>query len=93
VRLRPSGRERASDGAALAATVDRWLNEGDGYRVVVGVDDAPLSLAATVPPTEFEGLPTAPGSSVRAVVDPDAVHLISPDDGGDGPGREPSSDD
>jgi len=89
VRLRSPGSGRANDGVALAATVDRWLNEGDGYRVVVDVEDAPFALAATVTPTRFEELPTEPGSSVRAVVDPDAVHLIPSSGGVDSRRREP----
>jgi molybdate/tungstate transport system ATP-binding protein len=87
VRVRsPSGESAATAENAVDGTVRRWLNEGDGYRVVIGLDDAPLALTATVPPPAFESLPVEPGSSVRATVSPDAVHLLPADEDGDGDG-------
>jgi molybdate/tungstate transport system ATP-binding protein len=88
VDLHPGGVDREArvdgDGAAaadadpnvLAGTVERWLNEGAEYRVVVALDAAPLSLVAAVRPGAFERLPTDPGSPVRVTVSPSAVHVI-----------------
>jgi molybdate/tungstate transport system ATP-binding protein len=65
-----------ADPNVLAGTVERWLNEGAEYRVVVALDAAPLSLVAAVRPGAFERLPTDPGSPVRVTVSPSAVHVI-----------------
>jgi len=60
----------------LAGTVDRWLNEGDEYRVSVDVDAASTSLSVAVPPHTFERLSVEQSSSVRVAVPADAVHLV-----------------
>ena len=61
---------------ALVGTVERWLNEGTEYRVVVSLDDGPSTLVASVRPDRFERLATAPDARVRAGVPPAAVHVI-----------------
>jgi molybdate/tungstate transport system ATP-binding protein len=81
VRLESPGAAATADGTRLPGTVHRWLNEGDEYRVVVGVDGTGLELTATVPPPEFDRLAVAAGTSVRAVVSPAAVHLIESNEG------------
>jgi len=60
----------------LTGTVDRWLNEGDEYRVRVDVDAASVSLSVAVPPHTFERLSVDRSSRVRVSVPPDAVHLV-----------------
>ena len=70
------GRARSHGKNVLSGRVDRWLNEGDEYRLEVDPDGVPVGLTATVRPPEFERLAVEPGSSVRVVVPPDAVHLI-----------------
>jgi molybdate/tungstate transport system ATP-binding protein len=69
------------DETVLAATVHHWLNEGDEYRVVVGVDGTGLEATATVSPPAFDRLAVEVGASVRAVVSPAAVHLIESREG------------
>lgn len=68
----------AADGDpnVLPGTVERWLNEGTEYRVVVAVDAAPLSLVAALRPDTFERLPTDPDAAVRVTVSPSAIHVI-----------------
>lgn len=73
--------DATSDENAVRGTVRRWLNEGDEYRVVVGLDDADLTLTATVPPPAFERSSVDAGSSLRLRVSPDAIHLLPPSDG------------
>jgi len=65
-----------ADGNVLAGTVGGWLNEGDGYRVEVAVDGAPLSLLATVPPPQFDPRAMAAGTAVRVSIPPADVHLL-----------------
>lgn len=60
----------------LPGTIHRWLNEGDEYRVILGIGDANVNLTATVPPASFERLTVESGSCIRASVPPDAIHLI-----------------
>ena len=60
----------------FTGTVERWLNEGTEYRVIVAVDAAPLSLVASVRPGAFERLSTDPGVAVRVSISPSAVHVI-----------------
>ena len=67
----PTERANVLDGA-----VERWLNEGTEYRVVVALDDAPASLVAGVRPETFERLAATPGGRVRVVVPRSAVHVI-----------------
>lgn len=61
---------------ALPGTVERWLNEGTEYRVVVGLDDAPLSVVAGVRPGRFERLSLRTGDAVQVAVPAPAVHVI-----------------
>ena len=83
LRLRaPSADDSEHDENPIRGTVRRWLNEGDEYRVVVELDDAPLTLTATVPPPAFERLSVESGSAVRVRVSPDAIHLISASEDG-----------
>ena len=60
----------------LSGTVDRWTNEGDVYRVVVGVAGSDVELTASVPPTTFDRLALESPRSVRVGVPPAHVHLI-----------------
>ncbi|WP_232686828.1 ABC transporter ATP-binding protein [Halobacterium zhouii] len=77
VQLRaPSEDGHSNRENALSGTIRRWLNEGTEYRVVVDVDDAPLSLVATVRPRTFDALPAESGAPVRIVIPSGAVHLI-----------------
>jgi len=61
---------------AASGTIDRWLNEGDEYRVEVDLDDAPITLTTTIRPPSFDQLPLEADSSVWVTVPPDAIHLI-----------------
>ncbi|ELZ29894.1 ABC transporter ATP-binding protein [Halogeometricum pallidum JCM 14848] len=63
-------------GNVLRGTVRRWLNEGDGYRVVVDLRDAPVPLTARATPHRFERAGIRDGAAVEAVVPPAAIHLI-----------------
>jgi molybdate/tungstate transport system ATP-binding protein len=72
----PSPDSPAGDENALRGTVHRWLNEGDEYRVELVVDDAALSLTATVPPPVFERLSVESGATLRVGIPRDAIHLI-----------------
>lgn len=65
-----------SGGNFVTGKIQRWLNQGDDYRVVVDVDGANISLIATVPPTSFEQLAVESGHIVRALIPPNAIHLI-----------------
>jgi molybdate/tungstate transport system ATP-binding protein len=77
VRVRPPSVDVATgDENLVRGTVRRWLNEGDEYRVVVGVDGGSLDLTATVPPPAFERLAVERGTNLDVVVSPDAIHLI-----------------
>ncbi|MDS0296257.1 ABC transporter ATP-binding protein [Halogeometricum luteum] len=81
VRLRsPSGappdEAHPGDENVLRGTVRRWLNEGDGYRVVVDVRGAPASLTARATPHRFEQAEIRDGAGVAAVVPAAAIHLI-----------------
>jgi molybdate/tungstate transport system ATP-binding protein len=77
----PSEGDTGDEENALDGTVRRWLNEGDEYRVVVGVDGTSLALTATVPPPAFESLAVETGSPLRVTLSPDAVHLLPTDEG------------
>jgi molybdate/tungstate transport system ATP-binding protein len=59
-----------------SGTVDRWLNEGAEYRVVVALDDAPLSVVAGVRPGRFDRMDPRTGDPVRVAVPAAAVHVI-----------------
>ncbi|MDS0297800.1 ABC transporter ATP-binding protein [Halogeometricum sp. S1BR25-6] len=85
VRLRPTasvggepddGNDPDEEGNVLRGTVRRWLNEGDGYRVVLDVRDAPVSLTARATPHRFERAGIRDGAAVAAVVPAAAIHLI-----------------
>jgi molybdate/tungstate transport system ATP-binding protein len=84
VSIHPSRIRIHAQGAAVDAgcpntasgTVDRWLHEGDRYRVAVDVADAPLTLTATIRPPRFDQLAVAVGSSVRVTIPPDSIHFI-----------------
>ena len=77
VRVRPPSADAATgDENLVRGTVRRWLNEGDEYRMVVGLDGGSLDLTATVPPPAFERLSVESGSDLRVAVSPDAIHLI-----------------
>lgn len=82
VRLRSPGDARVEEadsgdgGNVLGGTVRRWLNEGDGYRVVVDLRDAPVPLTARATPHRFERAEIRDGAAVEAVVPPAAIHLI-----------------
>jgi molybdate/tungstate transport system ATP-binding protein len=76
----PDARPRDRDDPrenVLSGTVDRWLNEGDEYRVEIDVAGAPVTLVATAPPTVFDGLGVDHGTRVRTTVPPDAIHLLA----------------
>jgi molybdate/tungstate transport system ATP-binding protein len=60
----------------LSGTVERWLNEGNDYRIVVTVDGTPLSLTATVRPPTFDRLAPVAGTAIRVSVPSEAIHLI-----------------
>jgi len=60
-----------------SGTIDRWLTEGNEYRVDVELDDAPITLTTTVRPPSFDQLPLEAGSSVRVTMPPDTIHLLS----------------
>ncbi|MFA9418265.1 ABC transporter ATP-binding protein [Natrinema sp. HArc-T2] len=60
----------------VSGTIDRWLNEGDEYRVEVALDDAPITLTTTIRPPGFGQVPLEVGSSIQATIPPDAIHLI-----------------
>ena len=57
-------------------TVDRWLHEGDKYRVALDVDGTSLTLIATLRPPRFDQLAVDVGSRVRVTIPPDSIHLI-----------------
>lgn len=63
-------------GNKLSGTVDQWLNEGNEYRVEIDINDAPVTLIATIQPAVFDRLAIDYGSTVRMSVPPDAIHLI-----------------
>ncbi|MGM0590753.1 MAG: ABC transporter ATP-binding protein [Halobacteriota archaeon] len=70
-----------NDENTIAGTIHHWLNEGDDYRVVIGLDGAALTLTATVSPPVFERLSVESGSDVHVGISPEAVHLISTAEG------------
>ena len=77
LRVRPpSIDEPTSDGNLVGGTVRRWLNEGNEYRVVVGIDGACVDLTATLPPSAFERLAVERGAGLDVAVSPGAIHLI-----------------
>jgi len=72
--------EASIDGGAeqaniVTGTVDRWLNEGNEYRVDVEVEGG-LTLTASVRPPTFERLGIDAGSELRVLVPPESIHLI-----------------
>jgi molybdate/tungstate transport system ATP-binding protein len=76
-RVEIRGLEESSDAENVwLGTVERSLNEGTEYRVVVALDDAPLSVVASIRPGEFERLGLWAGVTVRVVVPAAAVHVI-----------------
>lgn len=60
----------------MPGTVRHWLNEGTAYRVGIDVDEAPVTLTATVRPPTFERLAMETGSDVRISIPAEAIHLI-----------------
>ena len=72
--LGPTGSSDAEN--VWPGTVERWLNEGTEYRVVVALDDAPLSVVTGVRPGQFERLTPRAGDAVRVAVPAAAVHVI-----------------
>jgi molybdate/tungstate transport system ATP-binding protein len=77
VRVRPPSADAATgDENLVRGTVRRWLNEGDEYRMVVGVDGGSLDLTAAVPPPVFERLSVEQGTNIDVAVSPGAIHLI-----------------
>jgi molybdate/tungstate transport system ATP-binding protein len=66
----------SGDENVLRGTVRRWLNEGDGYRVVIDVRGVPVSLTARATPHRFEQAEIRDGADVAAVVPAAAIHLI-----------------
>jgi molybdate/tungstate transport system ATP-binding protein len=59
----------------IMGTVDRWLNEGNEYRVDVETES--MTFTASVRPTTFERLAIETGSELQVSVPPESVHLIS----------------
>jgi molybdate/tungstate transport system ATP-binding protein len=81
IRVRSLAADSPTDDEnAVRGTVDRWLNEGDTYRIVVRVERTSLSLAATVPPAAFEQLSVRGEPRLRLQIPPDAIHLIQAGD-------------
>jgi molybdate/tungstate transport system ATP-binding protein len=75
--VRPS-RIRLRSGAGpstVSGTVRRRLNEGDRYRLVVRLDDAPLDVVVWIHPTADRPAPE-PEAAVRLSIQPDAIHLL-----------------
>jgi molybdate/tungstate transport system ATP-binding protein len=62
-------------GTAVAGTVRRRLNEGDGWRVVVTLDDADLDLVVRVPAAAGRSIGDA-GAPVQVWVPAAAIHLL-----------------
>jgi len=77
VQLRDASATETADENALAGTVRRHLNEGDEHRVLVDVDGTDLSLVASLQPATFEQVHVEPESVVRAMLPPDAIHVLS----------------
>jgi molybdate/tungstate transport system ATP-binding protein len=75
--VEPSAGRTGRPANVLFGTVDRWLNEGDEYRVGIDVEDAPVRLVATVSPTVFDRLDVEAGTRVRTSVPGDAIHLLA----------------
>ncbi|ELZ17042.1 ABC transporter ATP-binding protein [Natrinema limicola] len=73
----PNGGDDPHDENTVSGTIDRWLTEGNEYRVEVDLDDAPITLTTTIRPPSFDQLPLETGSSVRMTIPPAAIHLLS----------------
>lgn len=76
VSLHRGGEDGPSGENSLAGTVRRHLNEGDEHRVVVDVEGTDLALVATAQPAAFDQLAIGPGSTVRASIASEAIHLL-----------------
>lgn len=61
---------------SASGTIDRWLNEGDEYRAEITLDDAPITVTATIRPPHFERLAIDADSSVRISIQPEAIHCL-----------------
>jgi len=72
----PNGGDDCHDENAASGTIDRWLTEGNEYRVEIGLDDAPITLTTTIRPPSFDQLPLEAGSRVRVTIPPAAIHLL-----------------
>lgn len=72
------GRDVATAGTTVdfRGTLQRWLNEGDSYRLRVALESADADLVARVPPTDVDRLPLETGTPVRATVSAEALHVI-----------------
>lgn len=60
----------------LSGRIRRWTNEGDKYRAEIGVEDAPITVTATVSPPRYDELSVAVGSEVSVTLPREDVHLI-----------------
>lgn len=65
----------ADGGNVLTGTLQRWLHEGDTYRVTVDLDDAPGTLEASIPTVDLDGDLQA-GATLRLAIPPGAIHVI-----------------
>jgi molybdate/tungstate transport system ATP-binding protein len=60
----------------VSGRIRRLMNEGDGYRAEITVEDAPITLTAAVSPPRFDELSVAVGSEVSVTLPQEDVHLI-----------------
>ncbi|WP_313696243.1 ABC transporter ATP-binding protein [Halorarum halobium] len=75
VELRaPDGAGEAEAASAVAGTVDRWVNEGNEYRV--DVDAGSFTITASVRPPTFERLGIDAGAELRVLIPRESIHLI-----------------
>lgn len=79
VKLTWDGTPDVPEENRLTGTVQRWLNEGTEYRVILDLDDAPLTLVTTVQPPNFEQLSRESSASARVAVRPADIHVIPPE--------------
>jgi len=60
----------------VTGRVDRWMNEGSGYRVSIDIHGGALTFTANVRPPTFERLSIDVGSELQVLVPQESIHLI-----------------
>jgi molybdate/tungstate transport system ATP-binding protein len=76
VRLSAARTTAQSGGNDLTGTVRRRLDEGDEYRVIVGVADADLELTVRIRPSTVTRLGVEPGATVGVSIPPETIHVL-----------------